>query len=171
MVDIPAISGILVSLKASKDILEAMVGLRGTATFQEKRLELQSKIMDAQGAIFAVNEERTALIERVSNLEKQVADFETWESEKQRYKLKQVDVGAFCYAVKNDAQPTEPPHWICAACYGNRKKSILQDNGPASTSGIDSRSRIYKCFECKAEIRVHYLINPTTPEEGPANAS
>jgi hypothetical protein len=65
MVDMSAIGSALASLKAAKDIAETMIGLRDTAAFQEKRLEFQSKILDAQASAFAANDERTALIERM----------------------------------------------------------------------------------------------------------
>jgi hypothetical protein len=67
-----------------------------------------------------------ALLERVHELEQQVTDLKAWEKEKQRYELKQLAPGAFCYALKADASGSEPPHRVCAACYQHGKKSILQ---------------------------------------------
>lgn len=82
MVDIAAISGMMSAFKSAKDIAEAMVGLRDAATFQEKRLELQSKILDAQSGALALQEERAFLIERVSQLEKRIAEHETWKQKR-----------------------------------------------------------------------------------------
>jgi rubrerythrin len=171
MVDISAIAGALTSLKASKDLLEAMVDLRTAGAFNEKRLELQSKIMDAQSYVFTVNEERAALVERVSDLEKQIAGMETWEAEKQRYKLKDIDPGSFVYALEGSMSRGEVPHWICTRCYEDGKKSILQYLGFGQT-GADLRVNRWSCPVCSTIFRARKAIQPTFDEmEGQQNAS
>jgi hypothetical protein len=105
---------------------ETMIGLRDTAAFQGKLLEFQSKIIDANNAAFSAQEERSSLLERIRELEKQVADFEAWEAEKQRYELKEVALRKFAHVLKPNASASEPPHWICASCYQQNQKSILQ---------------------------------------------
>jgi hypothetical protein len=57
MPDLTAIAAALSSLKAAKDIAEAMIGLRDTAAFQGKLLEFQSKLIDANNAAFSAQEE------------------------------------------------------------------------------------------------------------------
>jgi len=126
MVDVTAIAGALASLKAAKDIAQAMVGLRDAQTFQEKLIEFQSRILDAQSSAFAAQEERTTLIERVRELERQVADFETWKTEKQRYELVDIGGGTFAYIVKAAMRGTEPPHYVCTNCFHDGKAAILQ---------------------------------------------
>jgi hypothetical protein len=160
MIDISAIPDALTALKTSKDILQAMVGLHGAAAFNEKRLELQSKIMDAQSSVFLVNEERSALLKTVSDLEKQIADMKTWEGEKQRYVLKAVDSGAFVYPLKAGMENGEPPHWLCANCYENGKKSILQAAGPPATSGPEGMKIAWKCVVCSSVARVGFRTSP-----------
>jgi hypothetical protein len=153
MVDVSAISGVLSSLGAAKDIAQTMIGLRDTAAFQGKLIEFQSKIIDAQNRAMTANDERTALLETIRKLEEKVADFEAWETEKQKYHLKEVDVGAFAYVLKPDTQTSEPAHWICTTCYGNKKKSLLQSIGSAAPSGGPNfRRTLWKCFTCKSEV-------------------
>jgi hypothetical protein len=103
-----------------------MVGLRDTQAFQSKLLEFQFKLIDANNAAIAAQDERVALLERVSALEKEVARSEAWEAEKQRYELKQVASGAVAYVPKEFMRDGEPPHWLCANCYQNHKKRYLQ---------------------------------------------
>ena len=62
------------SAKALKNINDATVR-------NEAVIELQEKILAAQEA-------QTMLLDRVGELEKKVASFETWEREKQRYERK-----------------------------------------------------------------------------------
>jgi hypothetical protein len=73
MPDISSIATIFTSLKAAKDLAEAMVDLRDAAAFQSKLLEFQSKLIDANSAAFAAQDERSTLLQRVSALEKEVA--------------------------------------------------------------------------------------------------
>src|SRR5256885_16097767 len=126
MPDMSAIATALSSFKAAKDIAESMIGLRDAAAFQSKLIEFQSKIIDANNASFAAQDERASLLERIRDLEKQVADFKAWEAEKQKYELKEVWPGATTYVLKEDAKGAEPIHWLCANCYQFTKKRILQ---------------------------------------------
>jgi hypothetical protein len=73
MPDISPIATIFTSLKAAKDLAETMVDLRDAAAFQSKLLEFQSKLIDANSAAFAAQDERSTLLQRVSALEKEVA--------------------------------------------------------------------------------------------------
>ena len=138
---ISEIAAALSSLQAAKDIVQTAIGLRDGAAFQTKLIELQSKIIDAQSSASAALEERLSLIEQVRQLKEEIARFETWEAEKQRYQLQEIASGIFVYSVKREAQSTEQPHHLCANCYEDGKKAILQ----RSSSG----SRIRKCHQAK----------------------
>ncbi len=154
MPNISAIAAALSSLNAAKDIAQAMIGLRDSAAFQAKLIEFQSKLLDANRSAFAAQDERTALLERIGELEKKVASFETWEAEKQRYELKQLASGSFAYVLKPNAQPPEPSHQICATCYQSRKKSILQrvpNNSARMALGMGAS---YQCPVCDTEVGI-----------------
>jgi hypothetical protein len=141
-----AIGAVLSSLNAAKDIAEAMIGLRDTTAFQSKVVEFQSKIIDAQNSVFAVQEERTSLIDKIRQLEKQVADFENWSTEAKRYELREFSNGKFTYVLKESQQDGEPVHAICANCYHQRKKSNLQGSPTIYGGGLA------KCYVCKTEL-------------------
>jgi len=160
MVDLTAMASALASLNAAKDIAKAMIGLRDASAFQSKMIEFQSKILDAQSSAFAANDERTALVERVGELEEEVARLKAWDAEKQKYKLTEVCVGAFAYVPKPDAGSTEPVHWLCASCYQDGKKSLLQDQGHVPG---EERTTRYGCPKCKAVIHVWSSISPRQP--------
>lgn len=126
MPDMSAIAGALSSMKAAIDITKAMKDLRDWSLVQSKVIELQSAILDAQGSLFSANEERSALIGKISQLEKRVAGIEAWDTEKQRYALAKAGPGVFAYIVKPEMRGAEPAHYICAHCYKNGKAAILQ---------------------------------------------
>ena len=125
MPDMSAITGIAASLNAAMNITKAMKDLRDWSIVQSKVIELQGVILEAQSSLFSANEDRAALAERVRELEKQVAGVEAWETEKQRYQPANMGDGNIAYVVKPAMRGTEPPHYLCANCYQQRKISIL----------------------------------------------
>ena len=129
MVGFTELSALMTSLKGAKDLAESMIGLRDAAAFQGKVIEFQAVIMDAQQRVFAAQEERTTLIDKVRELENQIVGYENWAAEKQRYEMKRVGYGqrVVIYELKPDMAGGEPPHSICANCYQKNEKSILQE--------------------------------------------
>lgn len=138
-----AIAG-LGALKTAFDMAKGLKDISDATIRNAAVIELQEKILTAQSA-------QATLVERVGELEKEVAGFETWDAEKQRYKLSDVGMGSLAYVLKSDAPDAEHPHSICAACFQHRKKSILQPDS-------ESWYSVLKCTECKAMIRIK--VNP-----------
>jgi hypothetical protein len=145
MVDMSAISVLSISLNTAINIAKAMVDVRDATIFQGKVFELQRAIIDAQQNIFAANAERSSLIEEIREAKAQIASLEAWNTEKQRYVLKDVGSGSLAYAVKESMRNGEPAHHICAACYQHGHKSILQPKAVYP-------DRTLYCSECKAQI-------------------
>jgi hypothetical protein len=138
-----AIAG-LSAFKTMFDMAKALQGIHDATARDRAVIELQKEILAAQAA-------QTALLQRVGELEKQVAGFETWETEKQRYELKKFGNG-FAFVLKADAQPSETPHEICANCYSRGKKSFLAKRPSNLASQTLGTNRAYRCPECRAEI-------------------
>src|SRR5277367_1923653 len=113
-----AIAQGLNALKATTDIIKAMVGLRDAAQILEKTVELNQKILTAQGGLADAQAEQTALIQTRREREEEIARLKTWETEKHRYELKDVAIGSgsFAYMIKPDSQRGEPLHCLCAYC-------------------------------------------------------
>lgn len=108
--------------KSMLDTAKGLKDINDTAIRNTAIIELQEHILTAR-------EKQATLLERVSNLEKEVADFEAWDAEKQRYNLTDFGGGTFAYTLKPEAGEGEPAHSICAACYQKGHKSILQNRG------------------------------------------
>ena len=107
------------AFKAMFDMAKSLKDINDTAVRNGAIVELQEQILGAQVA-------QAALLERVNYLEKEVARFEEWEIQKQRYELKEIGRGAFVYALKEHPEPTEPPHFLCANCFQKGQIAILQ---------------------------------------------
>jgi hypothetical protein len=153
MPDLSAIGTIATSLNAAVNITKAMKDLSEWSTAQTQVIELQRTILEAQSGIFAANEERHALIERVVHLEKEIGELKTWDAEKQRYELKAFGSG-FAYEVKPDAKGTEPTHQICANCYARGKKSFLQQVPTNVARAQLGMGTVYRCPDCKTDLQV-----------------
>ena len=141
-VDLIAGLGIFKSLynsaKALKDINDATV--RNGAI-----IELQEKILSAREA-------QSALLERISELEKQATRFETWEAEKQNYEMKRLASGSIVYALKPEIQGATPARYICTNCYEHRIKSLLQKKPEDRASKSLGKPPMYICPQCKSEF-------------------
>jgi hypothetical protein len=159
MVDVSAISGALMALRAANDIAQAMIGLRDASAFQSKLIEFQAKIIEANSSAFAAQDERTALLQKIAELEKEMAGFKAWEAEKERYALQEVGTGSLAYVVKESMRGTEPPHQICATCFQHEKKSILQPD-------TDGWYHVLRCPECKTTIKTKMHEFSSTPDMG-----
>lgn len=144
--------------KAMLDIAKSFKDISDSAARQNIAIELREQILSAQ-------ETQATLIEKVRTLEAEITRFETWDTERQKYQLKNVAKGATAYVLKKHAREGEPPHWICPNCYQHRKKSILQSAGPAEKSGADMRKTAWGCAECGSSIRVQFTITPEFAED------
>ncbi len=134
----------IVGLGAFKTMLDMAKGLKDlndAAVRNAAVIDLQQTIIDAQA-------QQATLIERVRELEKEMARFETWETEKQRYRLTKFVPGAVAYVLKRSEARGEPGHAICASCYERRTKSILQGNGEMLLV-----KHAFVCPVCKAAIK------------------
>ena len=115
----------LTSFKIMLDIAKSIKDMSDASARYAAVIELQEKILSAQEA-------QSTLVQRIGNLEKEIAQFETWATEKQRYALTDYGGGTFACALKPEEARGEPPHRICANCYQHERKSILQTIGECS---------------------------------------
>lgn len=124
------------------------------AEVQGKVIELQTTIMAAQSSAISAQAEQATVIHEVTELKDEIARMKTWGETKQQYRLINPWPGAFFYSFKKpEREPAEPAHWICAKCYEDGRKSILQllhqDHG---------RRREFTCFVCKSVIEKHHNV-------------
>jgi hypothetical protein len=123
-------------LKAAFELAKGLKDIDDAVRRNAAVMELQEKILSAQEA-------QAALVKRNDELEKQLASFQQWDTEKEKYELKEIYPQTFAYVIKENARGTEPLHWICAGCYQTRKKSILQKSDAVHLT----------CPECETQIQ------------------
>jgi hypothetical protein len=158
MPDMIAISSAATGLQAAGHIVKSLIGLKITSEVQAKIMELQAVIFAAQGDALAAQAEQFTLAQRVRDLEAEVTKAKAWEAEKERYQLQEFPTGAFAYSLKSEAANGEPPHRICANCYQEGHKSILQ------TIARHSGGEVAECLRCKARLTLtDFVIDVVRP--------
>jgi|SRR5271155_4589346 len=149
-----AIGVVSTSLNTAMTMIKALAGIRDANLATAKVWELQQVIIEAQQSVFALQQERTKLVEQASEAKEKIRKLEAWQAEKKRYRLEEVAPRVFAYVYKTPVQRTgapmqaaqEPVHWICTACYQRGEKSILQGFKSAQAGWAHS------CPSCKAVI-------------------
>ena len=107
--------------------------------FSDAMIALQFKISEMQVSYQSILDSNVAL-------KKQLEAYDTWEAERARYSLFQPSAGAFVYRLNPSSAANDPAHWLCAACYNERKKSILQRESEDSAAYICSRDPNHQIF-------------------------
>jgi hypothetical protein len=130
------IFGGISAFKAMFDLAKGLKDIDDATRRNAVAIELQEKIL-------AAREAQSAALERIGQLEKQVADFEAWDTEKKRYELKNIGHSCFARMLKPEARGSKPPHFICANCYDNRRISVIQHGPPKPGASIG-----YFCPNC-----------------------
>lgn len=92
------------------------------------------------------------------------AGLQDWKEEKARYRMANLPDGAVVYVLPPPLKDGEAPHWLCAHCFGEGKKSMLQPRGPASGGVGRGRHDRWLCWACKA---VHEVQSHLRPESFP----
>jgi len=106
------------AIKTALDIVQGLKNVTDASARNRAVIELEEKLLAATKA-------QTALLDRISELEKEVVGFEKWDAEKDRYELKKFGHGVARF-LKPEAQGAEPSHPVCANCFEDRKIKFLQ---------------------------------------------
>ena len=145
--DMSVITAAVTSLRMAGDIATGLMSLKTLSDVQSKAIELNAKIIEAQNRIFEANASQMSLVERVRELESQLAQMQDWESQKQRYKLATPFPGCMVYALQKSMSEGEPAHYLCTNCFQRGQKSILQ--GKQVSNGM--KPSLYACPSCESE--------------------
>jgi Zn finger protein HypA/HybF involved in hydrogenase expression len=144
---IETITGALTGVGAALEITKSMLAIKVDSAVSAKVAELDRIMLDIMQKLLTSQTEQSTLLSRVRELEAEIAHFEDWESETQRYELKELVPGTLVYRLKPGMENKEPVHDLCPHCYQQGIKSILQDNG------FDKAWHVFICPHCKTIFR------------------
>lgn len=157
--DLGSISAAFSSLKAASDLAKGLVSLNTTTEVQRRVIELNEKIIEAHQLILLAQATQAALVDRVRDLEREIARMKDWEGQKQRYKLAAPFPGCMVYAVQKSMSNGETPHYLCTSCFQKGEPSILQGK-TIGTAGISLGNASYFCPVCETEAFTQWTHVP-----------
>lgn len=126
MIDFGTLSAALGSAQAAGAMIKSLAGMKSAVDINAKAIELQGVILSLQGDIGNAIAAQAQLAQENQQLKNQLAEIERFHGEAANYNIFQPWPGILVYARKDSVQRSSPPHYLCANCYQNNKKSILQ---------------------------------------------
>jgi len=126
-----------------------LVSLDSDIAIKSDSAKLLSVIVDLQEHILSMPSKYSELLQSENDLKKKLVEIESWDKEKSNYELTEISHSVFVFSSKKCGDSSSPSHWLCANCYHENHKSILQFD---HSNGVGSH---YICHKCKSEICVH----------------
>lgn len=114
------------SIKTALDMLKGVRVLKSETDINLAVIDIQRTLLEAQAAAVDDRERQMGLLGRIAKLEAKLAERDEWEREKRRYRLTEFSDGRFAYVLIDELANDEPSHKLCAKCYNDGRKSILQ---------------------------------------------
>lgn len=150
------LQSIAAGLSGSVKVIEALKSKQGVIT-REEFGQVLVLLANARADMFQVEAQYRSVLQDNDALKKQIADFEAWNRQKDRYELHEPGPGVYVWSLKKEAEASEPAHWICVKCYEDRRRAILQ-----RLSG--GNMMVFRCSSCETKIAFN---NPEyTPYRG-----
>jgi hypothetical protein len=139
----------LSSVKTISDLTSLILKSKVTDAVRDNSIELQSAVIALQTAITGIQAQNYELLNENNQLKQQLADLKKWETEAQKYTLEEIAPGVLAYVFKSGPESITPIHWLCANCYQNKEKSILQRGRKSGVLGTP-----VSCPRCKTHLRI-----------------
>jgi hypothetical protein len=139
--DVTTISAAYGGLKATKDLLSAVLSAKIDAEAKAKILEAQSRVGTAYDTLFELREELFRLQGENNELRRQIEDSASWAARLAEYEMVKTQGQAVVYRFKST-----PEHYACPSCVSKREIHILQTNR--------NMSGTYKCTGCNSDFPV-----------------
>ncbi len=136
------------AIKTAFDMAQGLQKIYDTVARDRAVIELQKEILAAQST-------QAALVEAVGALKGRVAELEAWDTDKKRYKLTEVGHGMTTYTLKEGMENGELAHHLCANCYQEGHKSIMQ-----TETRTPGRCEVMVCHRCGSDLYIHGVRQP-----------
>ena len=158
--------GAVAALKNLRD-LTASLGKSVPEEVRAQVVALYDKISEVQGAVLAAQQREAEVTKRCRDLEDQLGLMNDWQKEKARYTLQNIDDLAFVYGPRPMAAfatlmaafatvMSDDPHWLCANCFEEGKKSHLQAEELTGNGTL----RPWTCPRCHTSVLVRSRTKP-----------
>jgi len=140
--------------KAALDIVKGIFALKSEVDRNQAVIDIQRHVLDAQRALGDAEREYAASAKRIEALEQEIVRMKDWSGEMERYEARDVWHGAMAYVMKHGMENGEEPHYLCANCFINKRKSFLQLKGTLASEAK------YGCDACNGSIMISVRAHP-----------
>lgn len=138
------ISAAIQSVKAVSELAKAAGSITNHNELMAAVADVNSKLMEATAVALASQERHSELLNRVAQLERELADLHARHRQAERYLLHKFPTGSLAYRLKDEHESLEPAHYLCAKCVDEGGHTKLQPWA----------NRRLKCFTCDTVIQV-----------------
>lgn len=145
---------ILTTLGGLAKIASDMAAAKDEVERNKLLIEFQRVVIGANLQLATLQQENSTLKHAIEDLKRDAVRKENWESESKRYMLYNAYSGVVVYALKESVSNGEPPHYLCANCFGDGKKTVLYFSEKANSR--TSRDECLVCKVCKTESPTGY---------------
>lgn len=152
---IPEITALFSSIKTAHDLVKSLCSLKVEKETAKVLMDTLKVLLSVQSDAYSVLAKCDELVKTKETLEKKIAECDQWTQTESQYKLEEIHRGLFVYTPKHQDEHHQPNHWLCANCWQERKKSILQAEYHHDTAAA------YTCQRCKAKIAIQF--KPDSP--------
>jgi len=150
-------AGALGSIKAAYDIAKGVQALATSTEVRQATSEMLDALLTARERAFAQAETETALLQKIGDLEAEIARLKEWDRRDENYELKRYWPGAYAYELKPALAAGQPTQRLCQPCYDNRQKGVLQAHpGGRGQAGYSE----YFCPSCKTKVPMGEGVMP-----------
>jgi len=116
----------LTAIRHISDLTRGLKDLSDQTKINAAIIDIQTAALDLQKSIFELNRERDQLYAENQELRQKLSNSAEKSADLDRYELKDFGSQTFAYVPKDGHSGSEPNHCLCANCFGNGIKSILQ---------------------------------------------
>ena len=135
------------SVQALSTLLSAANGLANYNEIVAAVSEVNTKLMQANAVALASQEKQSTLAAKVHELEQEIMGLKNWETEKQKFELKEIARGVFARTEQGYMGTLQSAHKFCATCFEKHIKSPLQQENVT-----EGRQLSLTCHTCKSKI-------------------
>ncbi len=141
---------IMKSLNTAKELytgIKTLVDQGELIANRKEALYLLDLALQASAEAMELQHSNALLKQEATELNAKFEKLAAWfQSEQPKYQLLALADNALVYTLKPDQQTAQPIHYLCANCFTNQQKSILQADGYVSVE------RKLSCHICNAYV-------------------
>lgn len=145
-------------LKGALDLVKGVKAVSEGLAVQDVKMDLGQRIIDAQMTLNLAIAAQTEAAQEIRQLKEEIVRLKDWSAEREKYELVAVRGGGFAYMLKAGMRGSQPAHWLCANCFEQGQKSIMQEKGQVKSGSGDN---LVGCDRCKGSFTTLSRTRPT----------